>query len=476
MQIIGGVASDPSQNGGHGSFPAGVATPGGQVILHNLSTFDVLLTFGTQYDMQRQAILHAWQQRQFDFCGKATPTIYFDVPIQPSAALTATAPSSFIWGEAYAPGEVLPISLPNYDRLSNVGNTVTTQGGSANVKNDNNSPGTLFIEATPSDQGQSSISINNDASGFWQILSANVLRTIFHFVRGNNLTTKAVLQVGDSGDTSILTLYGTLGAGSVVPLATLASGALPAGVTIAASQVGAGYPYSSLSGAPSGSDTDNASNVSPGTFQTGMYAFVSPANGSGNPDTVVMYDGSATHSLSIGVSKAGDTVNAPGAYLYDSLSSAFLVEAGLLKAGRLTGVIPSAVYSGSNGMAQNFIGLEAMNGFAVSGIQASSEVDIAAASNGIFVKLNDYWDGSTDRFFDATHAAQQFAMDGAISLVPAVRYSTNTPAAGAAITWSAFYGLALLSSAGGGSAGAHLWVGTTDPGSQALEGDIWIQQ
>jgi hypothetical protein len=35
--------------------------------------------------------------------------------------------------------------------------------------------------------------------------------------------------------------------------------------------------------------------------------------------------------------------------------------------------------------------------------------------------------------------------------------------------------LAQMKSQGGGSAGANIWVGTTDPGSNALEGDIWIK-
>lgn len=35
--------------------------------------------------------------------------------------------------------------------------------------------------------------------------------------------------------------------------------------------------------------------------------------------------------------------------------------------------------------------------------------------------------------------------------------------------------LAQLKSNGGGSAGFNVWVGTTDPGSMALEGDVWVK-
>ena len=31
-------------------------------------------------------------------------------------------------------------------------------------------------------------------------------------------------------------------------------------------------------------------------------------------------------------------------------------------------------------------------------------------------------------------------------------------------------------SAGGGAAGVKVWVGTTDPGASAVEGDIWVKK
>lgn len=214
MQIIGGQQYDPSQ--GDNAFSTGPASAGGKIILHNISPYDLILTFND--DPSRQAILHAWQPRIFDFCGKKTLDVCYTAAYQPTADVIANAPKPmFIWGEAYAKGEKTPESLPNYDRLSNVGNTVTTQGGSANVKNDGNTPGTQVIETTPSDQTQSAIIINNDGSALWQILSANVLRTVLSIIRGNNGATKAQVQFGDAGDTSIATLYATMGAGSIIP-------------------------------------------------------------------------------------------------------------------------------------------------------------------------------------------------------------------------------------------------------------------
>lgn len=463
MQIIGGQSNDPSQNGGVGSFSAGVAAAGGQVILHNLSTYDVLLTFGTQGDMQRQAILHAWQQRQFDFCGKATPLIYYSVPIPPSAALTSTAPSSFIWGEAFAPGEVPPLSLPNYDRLSNVGNTVTTQGGSANVKNDNNAPGTTIIEATPSDQGQSSLNLANDGSGIWKILSAGVLRIFMSLVRGNATSVKAALQIGDSGDTSILTLFATLGAGSVVPLATLSAGALPAGITLPVAQLTGNVP---------------ASQVAAGTFGTGKFLFVSPANGSGNPDTLILLNGDETQSLNFGVSKAGDALNAPGGYIWDTVKAHFLAQAGLLLPGAMgAGSLATSVYTGTTAAGQQFMGFGQMNGTGTtSGIQAAGEIDIAGSSGGVMLKLNNYWDGTNDRYMDSAGSAIQIIMRHDLNTIAPVIRVANSPVAGGIISWSPFSAIAALKTVGGGAAGQSIWVGTTDPGASANEGDIWIQQ
>lgn len=146
------------------------------------------------------------------------------------------APVSLLLADLYVPGEPIdPMGVLGNSPIGVSGQVATSTGQS--IKNDGNVPATQIIEATPSDQGSSSVSLNNDASGFLQVLSANVLRKILNVVRGNATTGKASIQLGDSGDTSITTLYGTVGAGSVVPPATLAAGAIPAGVTIPGGQV-----------------------------------------------------------------------------------------------------------------------------------------------------------------------------------------------------------------------------------------------
>lgn len=149
------------------------------------------------------------------------------------------APHSAVYGVLYEPGETVPATPVLGNSPIGIGGTVATTTGQS-LQNNGAAPGASIIEATPSDQAASSITLNNDGSGFIKVLSANLLRSLLNVVRGNATSGKAAFTLGDSGDTSITTLYGVLGAGSVVPPATLAAGAIPAGVTLPAGQVSAG--------------------------------------------------------------------------------------------------------------------------------------------------------------------------------------------------------------------------------------------
>lgn len=122
MQIIGGPSHNPAI--GPSVFSTGSATAGGVVILHNMSPYDLLLTFGG--DATRQAIIHAWQPRKFDFCGILTVNIGYSIYFSPPLQVIQAAPSSYLYGESFMAGEPIPESLPNYDRVSSIGNTVQT--------------------------------------------------------------------------------------------------------------------------------------------------------------------------------------------------------------------------------------------------------------------------------------------------------------------------------------------------------------
>lgn len=121
------------------------------------------------------------------------------------------APISLLLAEIFEPGEPIP-PLPSLGN-SPIGISGTIGGGGTGttfIKNDANAPATSIIESTPSDQSTSAFALDNDGSGFWKVLSASVLRTILNVVRGNATTGKAVVTLGDSGDPSILTVYGTV--------------------------------------------------------------------------------------------------------------------------------------------------------------------------------------------------------------------------------------------------------------------------
>lgn len=252
---------------------------------------------------------------QFDFGGAATPKIIqpwsnkllrLGTPVQTvdwsvvATLQSGSAPANVVFVEGYEPSEDIAalISGPLF-RQSNVGNAAAVANATSGVQNDANAPATRVVEATPNDQGSSSIALNNDASGFLKVLSAGVMRIILNVVRGNATTGKAAVQLGDAGDTAVLQIYGSIGPGSVVP----------------------------------------ASTVQPGALVTGKFSFKSPANGAGNPDTVSLVNGAGSQTLNGGVSEAGDSVNSPGGYLFDSTSNQFLIHAGWL--------VPTAIAGGN---------------------------------------------------------------------------------------------------------------------------------
>jgi hypothetical protein len=114
-----------------------------------------------------------------------------------------------------------------------------------------------------------------------------------------------------------------------------------------------------------------------------------------------------------------------------------------------------------------------------------TEVDVELVSIGhtvslitdanYYFKVNNYYDGTNDRYLAAV-GALQFNFGGAFAggISPAVRFGSGSPVAGGVVTWA---GLAMpvMRSAGGGNPGATIWVGTADPGGNAIEGDIWIK-
>lgn len=130
-------------------------------------------------------------------------------------ALAQGAPFHNLLADYFYPGEAVEaLGVVGNSPVGVSGNVSTSgAGGTSFIKNDGAAPATSIAESTPSDQVSSSVSLNNDASGFLQVLSANVLRKILNVVRGNATTGKAAITLGDSGDATITTFYGSLQGG-----------------------------------------------------------------------------------------------------------------------------------------------------------------------------------------------------------------------------------------------------------------------
>lgn len=139
------------------------------------------------------------------------PTITYQISLTRGTALNSGSPPiSDFYVECYAPGEPIAEQFPiTLVRQANIGNSVAVTNTQA-IVNDGNAAGTSIIEATPASQGASSWALNNDASGFLQVLSANVLRKILNVVRGNTGAGHAVVDIGDTGDKAMMTYHGTL--------------------------------------------------------------------------------------------------------------------------------------------------------------------------------------------------------------------------------------------------------------------------
>lgn len=151
------------------------------------------------------------------------------------------SPVAFLYTVLYYPDEKpLETAALGNSPIGISGNVSTSQVNS--LLNDGNAASTQIIESTPSGQGNSSFNLNNDGSGFWQTLSAGILRKIINVVRGDSGTTKAQITIGDAGDLTITTFYGTLAASVNINCNQVTPGFFPSG----------GYTFAMGNGGTSG--------------------------------------------------------------------------------------------------------------------------------------------------------------------------------------------------------------------------------
>jgi hypothetical protein len=193
---------------------------GGWLIVHNESPIELQLSSGST--------LAAFLVAAYTIRAKKIPLNVSRITWLQAGNISGggQAPISLVFAEACAPDEWTggEIYLPLV-RLTNVGNQ-SSGATTSDIVNDGNAPGTSIAEATPSDQVTSSVKDFNDASGFRKVLSANVLRTFWNVLRGNASALKAVFTLGDSGDATLLTVYGSLQGGQPANVGALTSGAI----------------------------------------------------------------------------------------------------------------------------------------------------------------------------------------------------------------------------------------------------------
>lgn len=193
-------------------------------------------------------------------------------------------------------GEVPPaVSLGNSP--VGVSGSVTTTTVSS-LKNDGNAPGTSIVESTPSDQASSSVALNNDASGFFKVLSAGVLRAILNVVRGNATSTKASITVGDSGDASILTVYGSIQGGQPANVGALTTGQISgtgAGFSSTINGTGAVFTSAITAAGIVISGRNGFGGASPAiTFTSPNTEYWTPQTGAAQGHVFVVWNGTST--------------------------------------------------------------------------------------------------------------------------------------------------------------------------------------
>lgn len=355
----------------------------------------------------------AWT-RPIPLNSKDTAISYYVAYVLPNS------PVSALYIVLYSPGEQpLETTALGNSPIGISGNVQTSNVQS--LTNDGQAPETTVIEMTPQDQVTSSVVIRNTASGFLQVLSANVLRKIISVVRGNAGTGKAQIQFGDSGDASISIYYGNLDQIRSDSGAVTSNGS----GTVSLTQLNfLGGPFISWNAAQNALGV--RSNLS-GGVATGIY-FTS-------------WTGSATN---IPFSVGGQF---NGADCYVDNSGNFIGNAVIVQnAGSYLNSINIGPPSGSGVYANisidtagHFFNLWTPN---VTGVPWSLDLHVGNGSGNI----------------TALH------LDGATGNVVIPQIATDNSG----------NSYAICKSAGGGSAGRVMWEGTTDPGASANEGDLWM--
>ncbi len=243
-----------------------------------------------------------------------------------SLSSAANAPSSVVTGYTYAAGETVRGTFPvNLGQLTNVGNGSLPVTSAQAVINDGNAPLTTVVEATQTGQTTSSLKMLNDGTVLVAPLSAGALLDAIDITPGGAVT-KATGVFGDSANPANWLFHGIA---DQVPASGVQSGALAAGVTVTAAQVGTGYPaadiaagtlvggvhLTSLTSDGGALTSDGSGNLTAATVTTKtVYAKPTASN-----DAIFVYRTTGTLAETIGD-------NGSGFYIYDQVNGGFALE------------------------------------------------------------------------------------------------------------------------------------------------------
>lgn len=262
---------------------------------------------------------------------------------------------------------------------------------------------------------------------------------------------------------------GTFGAGVLLPAAQL-SGTINPATQIGAGTFAAGIllPAPQVAGGTFGAGVFlPAAQVSAGTFPAGVLLPTSQLTGKINPATQV-----ATGTFAAGILLPAAQVSAgtfgggvllPAAQITGTITATSIPAAGVQDGSLDTGVVmgPSATEQ---------IGYGA-GGDAGPGIVTATDNAwlFSAGGQGTGIGWNIYYDGSNYRYLK--NGAAYLLLFGNSATVTLHEYNSGT--AGNIVSQAQQGGLFRSKSAGGGAAGNANWIGTSDPGGSASEGDTW---
>lgn len=303
-------------------------------------------------------------------------------------------------------------------------------GTAASITNQGNPPGQSLIFAQPNDDGAPDVNVKNDGSGSWNILDAGAQRGVMGITRGDHAATHAVVTFGDPADPAMCTFYGSLQGNRPAAVSTISQGDQRT-----LSNGAADTPHDVWQ------DTVHNTQVLVNLFNE-YWRVVTSYRGGGFVEAIRVWASDGHTEIT------GNLVPDANVYMQANKNLNF---------GGLFGILSAAAFIGGG----SFFGTENEMTIVCGGQNLSIMDDVS-----MYLKIDNYFDGTTDRIYTANGQAVQVRYD---HLGLYERFAANSGPAGTAITWQAFNQIpqqAFFSGSGAGTfthglASGPAWVGIT---------------